>query len=116
MKQCQSVDTYFDYHIVETHKWTTVGASKGDEQVWGQEDVHEAMQDYFQKDNDTLANIEKRIQLSQDGHERSQESTEFWKSSQKVQKGDGTHEIPGQLKKMSLSEAAEYTPPAVAAT
>ena len=116
VKQCQSVDTYFDYHIVETHKWTTIGASKGDEQVWADKDMHEAMQDYFEKDNDTLANIERRIKLSQDGNERSDETSSFWKSAQKTGKPNNVHEIPGTLQPMNLREAANYNPEPVAAT
>jgi len=116
VKQCQSVDTYFDYHIVETHKWTTIGASKGDEQVWADKDMHEAMQDYFEKDNDTLANIERRIKLSQDGNERSDETSSFWKDAQKIKASQDAPNIPGPLKPMNLEQAANYNPPTVSAT
>lgn len=107
VKQCQTMDTHFDYHIVETHKWTTVGASKGDEQEWQEENVNEAMQHYFQRDNDTLANLQKRIEISQEGNERSDETTQFWKDSQGAKtKEEASIGLPSGLNRMTLNEAA----------
>ena len=107
VKQCQSMDTYFDYHIVECHKWTTVGASRGDEQEWQDNDVNDAMQEYFQADNDTLANLTERIKLSQEGSERSDDTTKFWRESQKAKsKEDAAPTLPPNLTQMSLKDAA----------
>ena len=82
VKQCQKMDTFFDYHIVETHTWTTIGASTGKEQEWEDDTVNDVMGGYFDKENDTLSNIEHRIQASRDGVERSDEASKFWSESQ----------------------------------
>lgn len=112
VKQCQQIDTYFDYHVIETHKWSTIGASKGDEQVWGDEMMNEAMHKYFEKDNDTLANLEKRIERAQKGDEgdRSAEATKFFEDSQKCNVGGSVApSVAAGLDMMSLEEARKLT-------
>lgn len=94
VKQCQKMDTFFDYHIVETHTWTTIGASTGKEQEWGDDTVNNVMGEYFDKENDTLSNIEHRIQSSRDGIERSDEASTFWEDSQKCGASGGVDGIP----------------------
>ena len=88
VKQCQKMDTFFDYHIVETHTWTTIGASTGKEQEWEDDTVNNVMGEYFDKENDTLSNIEHRIQSSRDGVERSDEASTFFLESQKCKGGN----------------------------
>lgn len=113
VKQCQAIDTYFDYHIVETHKWTTVGASTGGEQEWQDDMVNDAMQGYFEKENDTLGNLQARIKLAQDGgEERSGEATKFYEDSQKCAvegAGSTAPEMPAGFTRMSLEAARSMT-------
>lgn len=103
--QCQSIDTYFDYHIVETHKWTTVGAANASEQKWKDDTVDDAMHKYFEAENDTLANLQHRIQVSKDGIQRSDESSGFWEDSQGCKPIDPPT-LPRDFKSMSLKDAA----------
>lgn len=65
VKLQRKMDAHFDYHIVTTHKWTTIGAHMASEQEWESEIVNSNMQSYFEKQDEVISDMTNRVRSTQ---------------------------------------------------
>lgn len=118
IERMRKIDCHFDYHIVNTHKWTTIGAHLCSEQEWEDNTVNETMQNYFEKENESMANLEHRLKLSSKNTPGTQQKetdtqqketdTDIWQQAQRLKDIDAIDGLfdGRNLLPMSLMEAA----------
>jgi hypothetical protein len=68
--KCQQLDPYFDVHVVPTFKWTSVGAALASDTKYANEAVASVMESYFETEDEIMSDMQRRMQLNQDGVER----------------------------------------------
>lgn len=108
IKRLMNIDPHFDVHLVECHRWTTIGSASLDENVYLEDTISEIMKGYFDREHDMSSSLEERVeQARQDGkagHELGRPNKEFF---DQVQKEVAEHGIPGDKDESAIPDVPE---------
>lgn len=91
VRTCRKIDSHFDFHIIETHKWSTIGAHMASEQEWEDDTVNNTMQEYFETEDEVISDMAHRVAIAQqsskddrDVQQEEDKASDFWETSQKM--------------------------------
>lgn len=106
--QCQKLDPYFDFHIIQNHQWSTIGAFTASEQRYDDDTINEVMGEYFKSEDVALSDLKERIALAKDSKsQRAPSTTEFWESSQSLPDTQNSSVGTSEFMNVTPGEAAQ---------
>jgi hypothetical protein len=116
-KKCQQLDPYFDIHVVPTFKWTSVGATMASDTKYANDEVATVMESYFETEDEILSDMQKRMQLNQDGVTRADDTSRVYDEAAAVPaRADYSHDEAGMnFQSMGVDEACAVLREAVTA-
>lgn len=106
VKVLQQLDPYFDLHVIETHKWTPIGAFTASEQRYPDQKIQDVMTDYFAEEDYALSNLQSRVKAAKENNtDRTEEATKFWQNAQGLM--DDSNSEPEKIIKPVAMTCAE---------
>lgn len=114
VEQMRRIDCHFDYHVVCCHRWTPIGAHMCSEQEWSDKTINDTMQSYFEKEDETISNLQHRLKVSK--QDQSLAADDIWNEAQKLKTAEQNDSLfacetimPVTMTLMEAAKSAQIT-------